>query len=126
MDTNSDGVLSEAEQHAYVARLLSDLSLRIDGAPVPLQVRSAYFPAINLMREGLGEIHLELAGRVPAGGENRTLVFENRHLRDVSDYLANALVPSGNGLEILSQRRNESQSFYELRYRQSRRGRGRG
>jgi len=118
MDPNSDGVLSEAEQHAYVARLLSDLSLRIDGAPVSLQVRSAYFPAISLMREGLAEIRLELAGQAPAGGENRTLVFENRHLRNVSDYLANVLVPSDEGLEILSQRRNESQSFYELRYRQ--------
>ena len=118
MDPDSDGVLSEAEQRAYLARLLSDVSLRIDGAPVSLQVQSVYFPPINVMKEGLAEIRLELAGQIPAGDEKRTLLFENRHLSGVSVYLANVLVPSDKGLGILSQRRNASQSLYELLYRQ--------
>ena len=118
IDPDSNGIVSEAEQHAYVARLLSDLSLRIDGAPVSLQVHSAYFPAVGMMKEGLAEIRLELAGQLPRGGEKRTLDFENRHLSDVSVYLANTLVPSDKGIEIVSQRRNASQSVYELLLRQ--------
>jgi hypothetical protein len=124
LDTDADGSLSQAEKRAYTARVLNDISVQIDGSPITLQVQSADFPSIAAMKDGVAEIRLELGGRAPAGGENRTLVFENHHLTRISAYLANSLVPSEEGLRILAQRRNESQSRYELQYRQPGRVRG--
>jgi HupE / UreJ protein len=118
LDIDSDGKLSEAEQYAYTASVLKEISLRINGAPVALRVHSAYFPAIDTMKEGVAEIRLEVVGRLPSIAENRTLVFENHHLSRISVYLANILVPADKRLEIVSQRRNESQSLYEVQYRQ--------
>ena len=36
IDANADGVLSADEQHAYAERVLRDITVRIDGADVPV------------------------------------------------------------------------------------------
>jgi hypothetical protein len=51
---------------------------------------------------------------LPPGGVNRRLVFENHHWSKVAVYLVNSLVPRDNNIQIVAQRRNESQSFYQL------------
>jgi hypothetical protein len=71
------------------------------------------------MREGVGEIVIELDAEVPAGGAERTLVFENRHHQGISAYLANCLVPEDPGIRITGQRRSYDQSSYEVEYVQA-------
>jgi hypothetical protein len=119
IDTDGDGVLSLSEQRAYVENVVRDLTIRIDGAPLAPQIVSFQFPPIDQMKQGVGQIDIELASRVPAGGANREIILENHHLPAISAYLMNALVPSDPALRITAQNRNEQQTYYALDYSQS-------
>ena len=120
IDSNGDGVLSAAEQRSYAERVLSDLSLRMDGHPLQPRLLSFQFPEIAEMKEGLGEIQIEWVADLPRGqSSSRTLIFENHHQSRISAYLVNCLVPSDPDIQISAQNRNENQSFYQLRYSQS-------
>ena len=114
IDTNADGAISDAEQHAYAERVLADLSLNIDGHRLTPHLESAEFPAIDEMKEGRGEIHLQFYADLPHGGASRKLVFENHHQNKISVYQVNVLVPRDPDIRIASQKRNYSQSLYEL------------
>jgi hypothetical protein len=118
IDSNGDGTLSSAEEHAYAERVLGDLYLTVDGNSARPKLVSVSFPQIEEMREGLGEIHIEFTADLPRDGLNRRLVLENHHLNATSAYLVNTVVPRDPGIRIVSQKRNEQQSFYELDYEQ--------
>jgi hypothetical protein len=118
IDTDLDGVVSKDEWRAYARRLLADLTLTVDGTRLPAKLIDADFPTLAQMREGLGEIRIELSADVPPGRGTRKLTLENRHLGGISVYLVNCLVPRDRGIQILTQRRNPAQSLYELDYRQ--------
>ena len=118
IDTNSDGSISTSEQQTYAMRVLDDLTLGIDGVRVKPQLLSVEFPALDQMAVGLGDIRIEITAALPAGHADRKLVFENHHQSAISAYLVNCLVPQDPAIEILTQRRNESQSFYELDFSQ--------
>src|SRR6266540_3182098 len=119
IDTNADGVISEAEQRAYAARVLRDLSLTIDGHAVQLRLVSSKFAKIEQMREGRGDIELEFDADVPRGGPKRRLIFENHHQRRIAAYLVNCLVPRDPDIQVTAQNRNYRQSFYQLDYVQA-------
>jgi hypothetical protein len=68
------------------------------------------------MREGLGEIHLDVTADVPRAGGSRRLILESRGHEARAVYLVNCLVPSDRDIRIVGQKRNEAQSFYELDY----------
>jgi hypothetical protein len=95
------------------------LSLSIDGQPLTLHLVAAQFPAIEDMKEGLGEIRIDFAADLPPGGPNRRLVFENRHQRRIAAYQVNCLVPRDRDIRIVAQNRNYSQSLYRLDYAQA-------
>jgi hypothetical protein len=118
IDTNGDGVLSEAEERAYAQRVLGDLSITIDGKSVQPKLISWSFPQPAQMRDGIGEIHIEYRVELPSGGPHRTLVLANHHLSRTSVYLMNVLVPQDRNIHLLAQKRNEQQSLYELDYQQ--------
>jgi hypothetical protein len=119
IDTDGDGAISGAEQHAYAERVLADLSLNIDGHRLTAHLESAEFPAIDEMKEGRGEIHLQFYTDLPRGGASRKLVFENHHQNKISAYQVNVLIPRDPDIRIVSQNRNYSQSLYELDFEQS-------
>ena len=125
IDTNSDGVISEAEQHAYAESVVRDLSLTIDGSRLAPELLSIRFPALDEMKEGRGEIQLDFNVALPAGGRTRKLVFENHHQSRISVYQVNCLVPRDPHIRIASQERNYSQSHYQLEYQQTDVGPGR-
>jgi hypothetical protein len=119
IDTNADGIISETEGQAYARRVISELSLIIDGNPSKPRIVSIAFPTVAEMREGVGEIHFEFVADLPAGGSERKLVFENHHQERIAAYLVNCLVPRDKGIQVVAQKRNENQSFYELDYQVS-------
>ena len=119
IDVNGDGVISEAEQQAYVKQVNRDLSLKIDGHPLQVQLVSSTFPKLEEMKEGLGEILLNFGAVLPQGGFNRRLTFENHHLNAISVYLVNCLVPSDPNIHVIGQNRNYDQSIYQLDYSQT-------
>ena len=116
IDTNGDRAISPGEQRAYVDRVLRDLSLAVDGRRVPMRLVSSSFASIEEMSEGLGEIQLGFDADVPRGESSRHLAFENRHQREISVYLANALVPQDSAIHIVAQRRSYEQSSFQLDY----------
>ena len=65
LDTDGNGIISDAEQRAYVERVLRDLSLAIDGSRLRLRPASASFPPIGEMRAGPGDILLTFRADVP-------------------------------------------------------------
>lgn len=119
IDTNGDSVISEAEKQAYVERVLRELSITVDGKSVRPTLVSRKFPAIEEIKEGLGEIQIEFTVELGRGGRERRIVFENHHRNEISAYLVNCLVPGDPNIRILAQNRNESQSFYQLDYAQA-------
>jgi len=116
IDINGDGVLSEAEQQIYAQKVLRDLSLSIDGQPLKPRLSSVSFPAPADMKEGTGEIHIDFAADLPAGGSHRTLIIENHHEPRMSVYLMNCLVPQDRDIQIVAQNRNQNQSYYRVEY----------
>jgi HupE / UreJ protein len=119
IDSNGDGVLSQAEQWAYAERVLGDLSLTVDGNSLRPRLVSVDFPGIEEMKEGLGEIQIEFTADLPRGGPDRKLIFENHHQTRIAAYLVNCLVPRDHDIQIVAQNRNEQQSFYQLDYVQA-------
>ncbi len=119
IDSNADGVISESEQRIYAERVLRDLSLKVDGNRLHPALVSMKFPEIDEMKEGLGEIRLELRADLFQNSPNRKLLFENHHQSRIAAYLVNCLVPRDPQIQVMAQNRNESQSTYELDYRQA-------
>jgi hypothetical protein len=119
IDTDGNGVISAVEQRAYASRVLRDLTLKIDGEPLELQLLSMRFPAMEEMREGRGEIQIEFSANLPPGGPKRRLVFENYHKSLIAAYQVNCLVPRDPDIRILTQHRNYPQSFYEVEFEQA-------
>lgn len=119
LDTNADGAVSSAEQRAYSARFLRDLTLSIDGHRLKVRLLSAKFPTVAAMRQGVGNIDLNFDAAVPAGSGCRRLVFENRHQPGIGAYLVNCLAPDDAAFRMTGQKRDVIQSRYELSYIQA-------
>jgi len=118
IDSDGDGVFSEAEQHAYAQRVLNDLSINVDAVATPPTLVSWHFPAPAQMREGLGEVLIDYMVTLPKHAGDRTFVLVNRHRSDQSVNLVNVLAPGDATIRILDQKRNPNQSRYELDFRQ--------
>ena len=102
IDTNGDGVISEAEQPDYAERVLDDLSITVDGDRVKPRLVSVEFPRVEEMKEGLGEIQIEFRADLPSGRPNRRLILENHHQSRIAAYLVNCLVPRDQDIRIVS------------------------
>lgn len=117
IDLDRNGIMSGLEQTAYASRLLRDMTLCLDGSPLALRVVSMRFPSMSLLRDGEGAMFIEYVADVPyAARSQRQVRFENSHLRQISVYLVNALVPEDPSLHVQSQTRTFDQSSYELKY----------
>jgi hypothetical protein len=119
IDTDHDGAISETEKRAYAGRVLRDLSLSIDGRLLTPRLLTAQVPAMDDIKEGRGEIRIEFESDLPGGGPSRKLVLQNRHQSRIAAYQVNCLVPSDSDIKIVAQKRNYTQSFYELDYAQA-------
>ena len=114
IDLDSDGMISAVEQRAYAGKVLNDLSISIDGRRLTPRLLSVEFAAIDAMKEGRGEIQIEFDSELPVGAPNRKLIFENHHQSQIAAYQVNCLVPHDPEIQIVAQKRDYSQSFYEL------------
>ena len=117
IDRNRDGSLSAEEQRAYGSLVLSALTLEVDGTPVRAQLAGTSFPEPEAMRRGEGTIRLQSAATLPRVSSGvHQLWFRNRHHRDRSVYLANALAPQSNQIAITAQRRDIDQTELTIDY----------
>jgi hypothetical protein len=116
IDTNRDGTVSAAEKQVYAHAVVRDLVFNLNGQRAVAGIVSITFPPVDLMKDGLGEIQLELRVPVSQPSRHQKLVLENHHQRAISAYLMNSLKPHDASLRVVSQRRNADQSRYELDY----------
>jgi hydrogenase/urease accessory protein HupE len=114
IDTNDDRTISGAEKMAYAQRVLKSVSLSVDGRLLPLHLVSASFPAIDEMKQGIGEIQIVFTANLPSGGGHRRLIFEDHHQSGIAVYLINCLAPEDKHIQIAGQSRNENQAYYQL------------
>lgn len=120
IDTNGDGVFSESEQRAYASSVLGDLSMAAEGRPLHPTLVSWSFPQPAQLRDGLGEIHIEYTVELPPlVASQRSLTLANHHLGPTSVYLVNVLTPDDPSLHVLAQKRNPTQTVYEVDYEQA-------
>jgi hypothetical protein len=116
IDTDRDGALSRAEQHAYAALVVKLASLTLDGTAAPLALVGSEYPSVAEMRAGTGTIHLRARWAVQsasAGGHELTYV--NVHQPEMSAYLVNVLAPPS-GIRITGQQRDPWQRQLRLEY----------
>jgi hypothetical protein len=118
IDANGDGIISDAEQRRYAARVLADLSITLNGAQLSPRLVALEFPALAQMKEGLGEIHFEFSVDLPRSGTNRSLRLANRHHRPIAVYQINSLVSRDPNIRIGTLHRDATQSVFELEYTQ--------
>ncbi len=118
IDRNGDGVISSAEESAYLEQVLRDVSVKLDGAALPLRAIRQVFPSVQDMREGRGEIQMEFVAAIRRNVAAQSLVVENKHQSRIAAYLVNAVTPSDPDIRITAQSRNYQQSSYRLDYSQ--------
>lgn len=118
MDTNGDGLLTDAEKRAYAERVRQDLILKINSQPRPLRLTATDFPSLQAMREGVGAIRLTFLSETDlTQNGSQQLEFQNHHLPQTSVYLANALVPSSDTITVQQQRRDATQCELRIDFR---------
>jgi len=117
IDRDRDDRFSAGEQRAYVDEVTSALRMNLDGQRLPFEVTASSFADPGALRRGEGTIRLEASGALPrlAAGSHR-LVFLNGYRRDVSVYLANALVPMSQRVAIAGQARDADQRELTIDY----------
>ncbi|MBI1177883.1 hypothetical protein GC207_10655 [bacterium] len=118
IDRDHDGRISRQEANDYARKVLIDLHVKLDDKPVKLLLVDIHFPTLNDAREGIGVIQMKAAVRFSAlAAGQHELAIDNQHLRAISVYLVNALVPKDRAIKIIRQERNENQSNYRLVFR---------
>ena len=117
IDRDSDGALSKNEAAAYTELLKRDLTLRIDGQDLELELTASEFVPAEELRTGSGTIQMEFSAifGLPVTGPHR-LTLENRHSTAISVYLINAARPRFATVQITRQKRNQNQSVGEIEF----------
>jgi hypothetical protein len=117
IDQNRDGVLSANERYAYGRLVLGSVDLMIDGRPVRLTSASTTVPDVMTLRRGEGTIQLRSVMTISSQSTGaHQLLFRNRYRRDISVYLANALVPESDRIAVTAQRREQQQRELTIAY----------
>lgn len=117
IDTNHDGAVSNDEEVTYARGVLNATALTLDGRAAPLAFVTCDYPTILEMRRGLGEIHIQASAALPNKAEPHRMVrFENHFEPTISNYLANAMLPTDPRISIASQVRNSTQSQIEISF----------
>ena len=123
IDRDGDGRFSDHEQRAFVDRVFAEIEMAVDGKTLRLGPRTFTFPAAAAFRTGDGVIAIRASAplTITSWGDHH-LAFDNGYRRDISVYLANALVPETNRVAVTGQQRDGAQSrliiAYDLRAQQ--------
>ncbi|MDX2005211.1 MAG: hypothetical protein SFU83_08040 [Meiothermus sp.] len=115
VDTDRDGLLTQAEVERYAANVLSELRLSVDGRAVNLELARVTKPQTSAFVAGGGTVQIIARAALPGGAGRHVLEFENLHAPVKSGYLSNGFAQS-DSIQLFSQTRNDDQSAYRLEY----------
>jgi hypothetical protein len=117
IDRDDDGTISTNEATAYSALINRDLTLRLDQRSLELKLASSEFPTPTELRSGSGIIQLEFTATPgPLASGAHTVTLENHHFATTSVYLFNAAHPKYASVQIITQKRNDTQSTGEIQF----------
>jgi len=118
IDGDRDGSISTSEKQAYAARVMAGLALELDGRTVRVRLVDIAVATPDAMRRGEGTTRIRAVAALPelTPGVHQ-LHFRNGHRRDISVYLANALIPGSPRIQITAQRRDAGQRELIVDYR---------
>jgi hypothetical protein len=115
IDRNGDGELAVEEQQLYARKILSNLSLRVDGEPAEIGFQSISFPHLELLQLGRGVIQFEMdAAITPLTAGTHVVSYQNGNSDELSVYLVNALRPDTPGVRIKRQTRDWLQTQIDI------------
>lgn len=115
LDTNGDGVFSDAESTAWSALFMAGQSVAVDGKSLPLKLGGTRASPLAELTGGHAEIVMHFTadlGKLARGP--RTIVCANRDEPIPCTYQINGLVPKAPGVRISSHRRDERQQELTL------------
>lgn len=117
LDHDGDGRIRPEEAEAYGRDVVADLLVSVDAQPLAFTLRRVEVPPIPELREGVGSIRIEADAVSPglAPGAH-ALRLENRHALPGSVYLANALLPGTDAIQIRRQQRDPLQRTLLVEY----------
>lgn len=119
IDRDGDDRISPIEARAYAERVLQDVVVDLDGAPVAMTLEYVTAPSTDEMRHGMGALQLRAAGNVQPASiwrRQRELHFQNTHRAASSVYLVNALMPIDAGVSVVGQTRDPKQREARIEY----------
>ena len=116
IDRDRDGVLSSEEKQSYAERIVQGVQLMADGRELKIALLDATFPELATIRSGDGVVQLRLAAAITHTQGTHQVFFRNSFRRDSSVYLANALVPDSDRIDVTAQRRDGDQSELTIEY----------
>lgn len=117
VDRDGDGAISEGESRAYAGRVLSAVSVDVDGTPLRVELVDTSFAAPAALLKGEGTMRLNAVASIPTLGRGvHHLRFRNGHRPDIGAYLANALLPASDRVMVAAQRRDVTQRDLTIDY----------
>src|SRR5262249_4239119 len=113
----SGDTLSTDELRIFAGMVFNATELLHDARRLDLVVDDVTFPNVDALRRGEGTIRLQATAVLPAqsNGSHR-ISFRNGYRRDVSVYLANALVPESSRVAVTAQRHAHDQHELTIDY----------
>jgi hypothetical protein len=117
IDRDRDGIVSNEERRAFANDVIASVRLGADDRPLQAEVTSSTFAEVGALLSGDGTIELRAVAPLAQApdGEHR-ISFANTYRRDISVYLANALVPDSDRIAITAQGRDGDQSELTIDY----------
>jgi hypothetical protein len=117
IDRDGNDTIAPHESQAYTQRVMSAVTLDLDGHPLAIELVDTVFPAVDAIRKGDGMVRLLARAAMPEPGAGaHRLRYRNAHRPDIGAYLANALVPASDRVSINSQQRDRDQRELTIEY----------
>jgi hypothetical protein len=117
IDVDANRSISDAEARAYSQRVLSIVSLDVDGVPLQIELVDSDFPTVDSVMNGDGLARIRAVALMPRLGDGRHhLRYRNSFRSDIGVYLANALVPDSDRVSVDGQRRDVDQRDLTVDY----------
>lgn len=117
IDTDGDQVVADAEGRAYVASVLREVALRVDGQPLALVVDRIELPPYLNFQAGYGTIRVFATAEVADGTTGtRRLYYTSNYAPAGAVHQVNAFVAEGAAIALGPQNRDDAQQRLALDY----------
>jgi hypothetical protein len=121
LDPDGDGAITEAEAEAYVANVVAQAVLEVDGQALALVIDEIEMPSYLNLQAGYGSIRIFTSTAIPdemgAGSEGtHALRFVNNFAPAGATYQVNAFVETGGAVTLGPQNRDSTQQSISVEY----------